>query len=454
MKRISISLAALLLGGCMALQARRPDPATHALARAASFRARTLDSASLRRYFAHLASPPAAFPPRTWTLPLLSEVALYYRPDVAQARARMEIAQAGRIVAGSGPAARIALTPGYAFGSPAGTSPWFPGIALDLPIETAGKRAFRLAAADRRIAAAHLDLQTTSWHVGHQVHDALVAYIWQQRRASLLQIEVTLRAELLRLLRQRLAAGALSEPETLTAALALDRARLGAQAQRGKLLGARLALAAAVGVPGRALDGIKFSWPGFSRLPAVPPEPRLQRAGLANRTDVQSALLHVLEADDDVRVAEAGACPDVHLGPGYKWDQGENKISLALSVAIPQARGPIAEARARRDLAAATFDRQQDQAIGQIEQARAAYGSAVAELYEVDETLSAARQHDREIEQRFSAGQVDRVELDDAKLEAVVAQLTRLDVVANGQNSLERLQAAIQTPLSALEGPK
>ncbi len=454
MKRLFAPLAALLLGGCAALQARGPDPATHARARAASFQARRLDSASLRRYLAQQASLPAAFPPRSWTLPLLAEVALYYRPDVAQARARVAIAQAARIVAGTGPAARIAVTPGYAFGSPAGTSPWFPGIALDLPIETAGKRALRLAAADRQSAAAELDLETTCWHVRKQVRTALATCIWQQRRGTLLRTEVTLRAALLRLLRQRLAVGALSEPEALTATLALDRARQVALAQSGQLVQARLALAAAVGVPGRALADINLSWPGFSELPGVPSEPKLQRAGLAHRTDVQGALLRVLEADDDLRVAEAGSFPDLQLGPGYKWDQGENKISLALSVAIPQARGPIAAARARRELAAATFDRRQDLAIGQIEQARAAYRSTLDELHEVSAMLSASRRHEHEIEQRFSAGQVDRVDLDDAHLEAVTAQLTQLDVLASSQRSLGRLQTAIQSPLSALESPK
>ena len=41
--------------------------------------------------------------------------------------------------------------------------------------------------------------------------------------------------------------------------------------------------------------------------------------------------------------------PDVHLNPGYQFDQGDNKWSIGLTFDLPilnQNQGPIAEAKA------------------------------------------------------------------------------------------------------------
>ena len=50
--------------------------------------------------------------------------------------------------------------------------------------------------------------------------------------------------------------------------------------------------------------------------------------------------------------------PDLHVGTGYTFDQGQNKWALGLSIDLPlldQNQGPIAEAEAARDEAAARF---------------------------------------------------------------------------------------------------
>jgi outer membrane protein TolC len=47
--------------------------------------------------------------------------------------------------------------------------------------------------------------------------------------------------------------------------------------------------------------------------------------------------------------------PDIHLNPGYEFDQGDNKWSPGLTVTLPilnQNKGPIAEAEAKRTEAA------------------------------------------------------------------------------------------------------
>src|SRR5204862_2361235 len=64
--------------------------------------------------------------------------------------------------------------------------------------------------------------------------------------------------------------------------------------------------------------------------------------------------------------------PDVHVNPGYEYDQGDNKWSLGVSVELPilnQNQGPIAEARARREEAAARFNALQSKVLADIERA-------------------------------------------------------------------------------------
>src|SRR5206468_88698 len=95
-----------------------------------------------------------------------------------------------------------------------------------------------------------------------------------------------------------------------------------------------------------------------------------QRIGLINRLDVRRGLADYAAAEAELRLEIAKQYPDVHIGPGYQFDQGQNKYAIGVTVELPvfnQNKGPIAEALAHRRQAAAEFVRVQAQAIGQIE---------------------------------------------------------------------------------------
>ena len=76
----------------------------------------------------------------SWNLELLTWVALYYNPDLDEARARLALAEAGEILAGQRPNPILTSIPFYNSTTSVPT-PWIVTSFLNIPFETAGKRA-------------------------------------------------------------------------------------------------------------------------------------------------------------------------------------------------------------------------------------------------------------------------------------------------------------------------
>jgi outer membrane protein TolC len=142
--------------------------------------------------------------------------------------------------------------------------------------------------------------------------------------------------------------------------------------------------------------------------------------------------------------------PDVHIQPGYQYDQGDNKWSLGIVVELPilnQNQGPIAEAKARRQELAARFNALQAKVLAEIE-------LAVTQLEITQKNASTfrdlaaeqARRRDS-VNAQFQAGAVDRLELLNAQLESATAELVQLDGQTRLQQALGALEDAVQRPL-------
>ena len=110
---------------------------------------------------------------------------------------------------------------------------------------------------------------------------------------------------------------------------------------------------------------------------------------MQNRPDILASLSEYAAAQSAVQLEIAKQYPDVHLGPGYEYDQGQNKWALGLSVELPvrnRNQGPIAEAQAKREEAAARFIDLQARVIAEIDRALATHDvypllAAIAALY-------------------------------------------------------------------------
>lgn len=107
---------------------------------------------------------------------LATLAAFYYHPDMDVARARWHAATAGKITAGHRPNPNLSFTPrvnSTSIGT--GVTPWILGGVLDIPIETMGKRKYRVAQAKHLDEMARLELAQTAWLVRSRVRSSLVA---------------------------------------------------------------------------------------------------------------------------------------------------------------------------------------------------------------------------------------------------------------------------------------
>ena len=158
---------------------------------------------------------------------MLTLVGFYYSPDLAVADARVREADAAVITAGAvpnptahvGPQFREAISPNF--------PPWGIGsFTLDLPIETAGKRGYRTAEAQRLADAARLAAGEAAWGVRSRIRVALLQYLLDLRERDLSAHEEDALAQVVRLFEQRVRTGAASQPELYWAQSGLQGAKL------------------------------------------------------------------------------------------------------------------------------------------------------------------------------------------------------------------------------------
>ena len=110
-------------------------------------------------------------------------------------------------------------------------------------------------------------------------------------------------------------------------------------------------------------------------------------------------------------------------------------------------QGPIAEAKARREQAAANFASLQARAIGEVEQASAGYQFSLRKLEAAESALSALRQNERTAAASFRAGEADRLTLVSAQFETLSAEQARIEVLIQTHQAVGQLEDALQRPL-------
>ncbi len=451
MRLLAIVVATSVLAaqvGC-AVRQYRPAPLSPAES-AASLDARSLADPALREFYAKMAAtPPAAWPPSDWNLADLTVAAFYFNPAVRVAKARVAEAEAAVVTAGTRPNPTLR---GDLGGETAAESPWLAGVGFSIPIETAGKRRDRVSRAEQLAEAARWDLAATAWKVRSQVRRALLDDLVATRSLELLATEEQLRAERVRLLEQRLAVGLIARPDVDAAAIEHTRTLLALRTAEGRARQAEISLAAAIGLPAAALHAVTVDWPAFDR----PPRADTFAAGAIrgdaalNRIDIRRGLAEYAASEAALRLEIAKQYPDFDIGPTYAFEEGLHLFSIALGLTLPvfnRNQGPIAEAEARREQAAAQFLAVQAAGVTQAEQALARYTAALAELAQADRLIQQAAAQDEAVRRALAAGEGDRVALNGVRLQKAAATTGRLDALTNAQQALGDLEDAVQRPL-------
>jgi outer membrane protein TolC len=347
----------------------------------------------------------------------------------------------------------VSVTPGYNFNAASGVSPWFPGLAFDFPVETAGKRGKRMQRATHLAEAARLNIVTAAWQVRSALRSALIDATTAERRRELLQQQLEAQQVVARLLEQRLAAGSASALDVSTARIPLAKLLADlAEARRVEAEG-RARLAEALGVPGRAVEGLTLRYPLSPAAAAgVTPEAARQ-AALRHRADILAALAAYEASQASLQLEIARQYPDLHLGSGYQWDQGENKWNLAVSLELPllnRNEGPIAEAGARRKESAAQLVALQARVIGELDRAAAGQRASGEQIAETQRVREALRDRLKLVEARLAVGGGDQLELQAARAELGTSELLLLEAEVKAAQATGQLEDALQVPIPAL----
>ena len=445
---VAAMLLSIVLAGCASYH---PVPLS-APANAAAFSQRSLDDAELRRFMqARIGRALTPWPPRTWTLDQLTLAALHYHPKLALARAQWAGARARAVTAGAYPNPSLDFIPQYATNATA-MSPWTIGLTVNLPIVTAGKRAYRSAEALDQAEAARLDVIQTAWQIRANVRQPLLKLYAAQRQLMLLDTQVQDAAALLDALRQRFDAGQTSQFIVLQARLRWTNAQLSRADAEAAESQARTALAGAVGVPAAALRNVSIDFTAVKDLPpsTTIPTARFKTYALTQRPDIRAGLMRYAASAQALKLEIARQYPDLQIGPGYQWDQGAHKWSIGFSLSLPvfnQNQGPIAEARARREQMAARFRVLQEQITTRFASALAAYQARVHKLQLAQRLLNASQSGLAAARASYRVGQTNRVDLLRMQLQTRSDRLAVLQTRVQAERALAMLEDTLEHPL-------
>jgi outer membrane protein TolC len=404
--------------------------------------------AFLRTHAPQLAQP---WPRPSWDLQALTLAAFHFNTDLQLARAEWQTAEATVAAAAMRANPSLSLTPTYNVDAQNGTSPWLPGVSVDIPIETAGKRRIRIGKAEHLAEAARLRFIGAAWQVRSELRSALIELTAAQRRFALLQDQLHVQQRIADLLQQRLTLGAASAAELSPARVATTRLQLDLAEAERQQKDAQSNLARALGVPLHTLTGVSLA---FALDPARPLDvAQSRRLALQYRADIAAGLAEYAASEADLQAEIARQYPDIHLGPAYEWDQGESKWGLGVGFELPlnRNRGGIAQAEAQREESAARFRALETGVISRIDQANATHSLATDQLTRARMLHQALANDIARQEIRLRAGDIDQLEYQTTKLDAAVSAVSVLDIETRAAQAAGQLEDALQQPLDALD---
>lgn len=454
--RLSAAILSVLLSGC-AYQTYSAKP-VDLTAIATEFRARDPLSSDFQTYLKSQGYDETELPVQHWGLNELTFSALYFHSDLDVARATWRAAQAAEAIAGQRPNPGISGDVERHSEHDNGVSPWTFGLAIDIPIDIAGKRQARMDRAGSLSEAARIEIAQAAWKVRSRVYASWIEWQHAQRQVNLLEQEHALRSEIAEMLEARLRAGMASSLELSNARLQLQNSRQLLDTEKARLAELKARLASHAGLPLEGLNKIQLSPPDEavvnSRRQYLTSKPdlldQLRESALLNRLDIRAALARYEAAEARLRLEIARQYPDIVLSPGYSYDQGDKIWSFGLATLLSllnRNQANIAEAEAQREIEAAKIRALQTQIIGELEGRSAAYLQTVSSVNDARQLVAAQAERTGLTAKQFDEGFADRLELTSARLENLQAHRNLLAGEIRMQYAIHALEETLQQPL-------
>jgi len=444
--RDSCLIMVLLLAGCARYQPRPLDLAAHPT----QYRARRLDDPRLLAWVGRWSSAPT---PHRWTGRQLALAALGMRADLARARAEWRAAQAAERTAAKRPPPGAQGSVERAVSGSEGQSPWVVSLGTLLNVELGGKRGARLQQARARTAIAEAELRLTAWRVARETQAAAQRLAGSEADLDAARREVGALAGLEARERARYQEASLSSAELARTGTEVQAARADAAAAEAIALDARASLAGALAVPTGALDSLAVSVDSAADCAALEttgPD-SIATLALGARPEMGRALADYAAAESDLRLEVARQYPDLELGPGFIWDQGVHRWTLAL--ALPNLlgfrnRAAITEAEAARAAAGARVAETQELLLSDVGMAVSGCRGAVLERAAADSQVVVAARAASLAQAAYERGETSGLEPALAAL--AVARAERLQNAARtrAMGAAQALVAAAGNALS------
>jgi len=399
--------------------------------------------------------PLPAWPLESWDLSTLTLAAFYFHPELSEARAEWEAAAAMELDARRLPNPSLGLGAGYnaTMGIP---SPWILTSLLDLKIETGGKRAARSKSAHQDAEIARLHVASVAWYIRDRVRSQMIELSVALEASGLLTKRLELQQEFNTRIEQQYEAGMVSLAEHIAVKSETDEVVLATQGAKWRAEDATLRLTAALGLPEGALVGrpIHFeslwSAPGDEAMSSEEANGESAKAALFNRSDLLLALAEYAKSEAELRLQVANQYPDISLGPGFEYDQGDNKWSLGTGFNIPlfnRNHNKITAAEATRRAAAARFEGVQIKVLKEVALAEAGFRFATQNLAIADSLTIAFERTEHLASSKWESGELSKTELIALQLQMNVRAFDRLSTRAEYLRALSDLENALQSPV-------
>lgn len=235
-----------------------------------------------------------------------------------------------------------------------------------------------------------------------------------------------------------------------------EKAKLEHDLARERHATAKARLAEAVGVPASQFVELPMAYGPWSPQLSAAELAKLREAALLGRPDLRAALADYEAAQLALQLEIAKQYPNILLGSGYEWDQGVNKwrvFNLLFELPVlNRNEGPIAEARSRREEAAAQFNALQARAVADLDTAIANFQFARARSFNEKAMFDAVAKNEDAARALLKDGEGTRLDVLRAQLERLDAQRISAEVSRRHWLAVNALEAALLQPLANRAG--
>ena len=409
----------------------------HALAQPAAAAAGAATAATTAAREQRRAAPPL-------TLASALRVALDNNPELSAARREIDAAQGALTQAGAYQNPSLSIEVEDVRRDSRTTT-----VMLSQPFELGGKRAARMAVAERGIDLADAQLATRQAGMRASVTAAFFAALVAQERVRLAQASLELASTGSQAAGKRVASGKVSPVEETRAKVAEANVRLELVQAQGELQTGlqelRALTAHSVGID--VLDGNALA------LPMLPVQEALE-ARLAQAPALRQAQLEVRRLGALADLENTRRVPDITVSAGVQraQDPGRNQVVVGISVPLPlfdTHRGGIAEALSRRNKAEDEARSVELRLRADVAAALQRHATARAEVQALQsEILPGAQSAFDAVRKGFGLGKFDYLETLDAQRTLLQARTQHLRAVADAHRSATDLDRLLGIPVS------